>query len=608
MRKYIHFITLLMSLLMFVPAVAQTSVEVSVPRSVAAGNRFSVSVTVNNPEGRVADFKAPTLSGCTFLGGPGVSSSSYTSIINGRMQSSKSTSYTFQYQADKEGTVTVPAIEVKVDGKSYATNPAKFTIMAGQAQPSQSQGGSQSSAQSRQRSSNGDFQIGPKELFMRISLSQSTVYEGQAVECDIKIYSSNGQINSISAASVPTFDGCLIENIGMPSNIDWHNEAYDGRNYYVATVYRALLYPQRDGEITLKGGEYNVGAYRQVMVQDFFFQRPEIQEKNVTLKPLSTVLHVKPLPQPQPQGFSGAVGTFTASARLIGSTFKTNEASSLIYNIEGTGNIKFLTEPKIDFPSEFEVYDPHVETNARVNGRNMTGSQTIEYTFVPQSVGKFNIGGHDFIYFNPTAGEYVTVPVSGYEIDVEKGAEVSSGAFHAKNDIETKNSDIHHIKPGDNQPATNSGFLAQSFMYWCIYPLLIAIIALILMALNRRNNADASTLRLNRAGKTARRRLSKAEKLLKSGNYEAYYDELLRAMQAYLGDKLQIAASQLNRENIIQTLRERGVDEEQCSKVIAVLDECEMARYTPGLMSDNAPKTFDAAQSVINNIEKSLKQ
>lgn len=588
-------------------AAAQTSVEVSLPRNVAAGDRFSLTVTVNNPEGRVADFNAPTLSGCTFLGGPGVSTSSYTSIINGRMQSSKSTGYTFQYKADKEGTVKVPSISVTIDGKSYSTNPGQFTVMP-ESQSRQNQGGWGAPAPSQRQqggssASSSDFQVGSTDLFMRISLSANNVYEQQAVECAIKLYSINGQVNSIAAQSIPVFDGCLIEVIGTPTNIDWHSENVNGRSYYVATIYRALLYPQRAGDIALSGGEYNIRVYRQIMVQDFFAVRPHIQEKDLTLKPQSSVLHVKPLPEPRPANFSGAVGKFTASSRLVGNKFKTNEASSLIYTIEGTGNIKFLTEPSIDFPSEVEVYDPHVDTNARVSGHNMTGSQTIEYTFVPQSVGKFSIGAHDFVYFDPSKGEYVTKSVSGYEINVEKGADVSNAAVSSKSDIEAKNTDIHHIKPGADRAAYRPVYLASSTLYWCIYPLLMIVAALALRFVLKRRGADVRERRLNRAGKVVRKRLSGAGKFLQAKQFEEFYAEMLRAMQTYMGDKFMIPASQLNRENIIKSLREHSASDKTVDDVIRIIDECEMARYTPDLTYENADKIFESARDCINNIE-----
>lgn len=587
--------------------VAQTSVEVSLPRNPAVGQRFSLTVTVNNPEGRITEPNAPTLSGCSFLGGPGVSTSSYTSIINGRMQSSKSTAYTFTYLAENEGTVKVPSISVTVDGKSYSTQAGQFTIFAGKSQqqaPQQPGGNGGGQAAARPQGNSSDFQVGSNELFMRVALSANNVYEQQAVECDVKIYSINGQISSLSASSIPSFDGCLIETIGMPSNIEWHNETVNGRNYYVATVYRAILYPQRAGDITLSGGDYAVRVYRQTMVQDFFMVRPVMQEKDITLKASSATLHVKALPSPRPANFSGAVGKFSASSRLVGNTFKTNEAASLIYTIEGTGNIKFLTEPPMDFPSEFEVYDPRTESNAHVSGHNMSGTETIEYTFVPQSVGKFTIGATDFVYFDPARGEYVTIPVQGYEINVEKGADVSNSAISGKSDVETKNTDIHHIKLGADSPAESSTLMPSSSLYWAIYPLLLVVAAVLLWLLLKNRNADQSQKRLNRAGKVARKRLSAAGKLLKAANYEAYYAELLRAMLSYLGDKFKIPASQLNRDNIQQVLIRAGASDEVRSQVIEVLDECEMARYTPSSSPENASEVFETAKHVIDQIEK----
>lgn len=610
MNRFISFCALLCVALI---AAAQTSVEISLPRNPAAGDQFTVTVSVNNPEGSIADIKAPALPGCTFLGGPGVSTSSYTSIINGRMQSSTSKSYTFTYRADKEGTVKVPQVNVTVDGKNYSTNSGQFTVLpASQSRQQQQQGGgwgqqpapSQRQPQQGRGQAGSDFQIGANDLFMRVALSNNNVYEQQAVECSIKLYSINGQVSGLTAQSIPTFDGCLIEEIGMPQNIDWHSETVNGKTYYVATIYRALLYPQRSGDITMTGGEYNVQVYREMLVQDFFFVRPEMQEKTVTLKPQTSTLHVKTLPEPRPANFSGAVGKFSASSRIVGSKFKTNEAASLLLTVEGTGNIKFLTEPKIDFPSEFEVYDPHVESDTRVSGNNMTGTQTYEYTFVPQSVGKFTIGSHEFVYFDPSKGQYVTQSVPGFEIDVERGADVASSSVVSKTDIQAKNTDIHYIKLGAVKPALSVSYLTESILYWFVYPALIILASAILWFVFKRRGADQSQRRLNRAGKVARKRLAGAGKLLKAHKFEAFYAELLRAMQAYLSDKLMIPASQMNRDTISSTLRDKGAADETVNDVIRIIDECEMARYTPNLTSENADNIFDSARDCINNIEK----
>lgn len=582
-------------------AFAQTSVEISLPRNARVGQRFTVTVTVNNPEGNVSTPKALTLSGCSFVGGPGTSTSSSINIINGHMQRSESRAYTFTYLAEEEGTVKVPSVSLTVDGKTYSTQPGQFNISAGQ--PAQ-QGGGAAGSQAQRANRGGDFEIGPNELFMRVVPSASGVYEQQAVEVSIKLYSSNQQVEGLTTSSLPTFDGCLIESLGMPQTIDWRSETVGGRQMYSAVVYRALLYPQRAGTITLSGGEYTAQAYRQTYVQDFFGYRPMMETKEVKLKPHTATITVKALPEPKPAAFSGAVGKFKASARLVGNVFKTNEASSIIYTIEGTGNIKFLSVPKIDFPTEFEVYEPAVENNSRVSGSNMTGTETVEYTFVPQSVGKFNIGGYDFVYFDPSTGSYETVEVGGFEVDVKKGANVSSVAIGGKQDIQAKNTDIHHIKPGADKRAGRGGFMARSAVYWSVYPILAVVVLALAFVFYRRRQADPSGRKLNKAGKVARKRLAKAGKFLRARQYDGFYEELLRAMQSYLSDKLQIPASQLSRDNVMSTLQARGASEELRNKLLNILNDCEMARYTPQSSGDAAGQTYDDAREVIDSIER----
>ena len=119
----------------------------------------------------------------------------------------------------------------------------------------------------------------------RLENAASSVYEQQAVECVTKLYSANGQIRSISAASVPSFDGCLIESLPTSTNIEWNREHFNGQNYYTAVISRSLLYPQRGGELSIGGGEYTVNVYREMIVHDFPFSRRVMDDKEATALP-----------------------------------------------------------------------------------------------------------------------------------------------------------------------------------------------------------------------------------------------------------------------------------------------------------------------------------
>ncbi len=104
----------------------------------------------------------------------------------------------------------------------------------------------------------------------------------------------------------------------------------------------------------------------------------------------------------------------------------------------------------------------------------------------------------------------------------------------------------------------------------------------------------------------ARKSLREAVGFMKSRQPERFYEAMLKAMWGYLGDKLSIPVSQLTRQNISQTLADRGVGEDVAGRIINVLDQCEMARYTPDSSSEaSVEAVYNEATSSINELEKS---
>ena len=56
----------------------------------------------------------------------------------------------------------------------------------------------------------------------------------------------------------------------------------------------------------------------------------------------------------------------------------------------------------------------------------------------------------------------------------------------------------------------------------------------------------------------------------------------------------------------MDTLSQRGADTEICNNVVAILDDCEMARYTPDSSLDSSVEAiYNRATDVINEIERS---
>ena len=78
-------------------------------------------------------------------------------------------------------------------------------------------------------------------------------------------------------------------------------------------------------------------------------------------------------------------------------------------------------------------------------------------------------------------------------------------------------------------------------------------------------------------------------------------------MWGYLSDKLGIPVSQLSRDNIHAELKGYGADDALCEKVIRVLDECEMARYTPDSSQEHLEKIYTEGIESINAMESVTK-
>jgi hypothetical protein len=592
MKRYIFILLMAIAF----TAAADVTFTVKPPRGVYEGDKFPVTFKLTDAQSN--SINVQQISGCTLLYGPSTSTSQSYQIINGRTSSSSTVEFTYFYRAGNAGTYTIPAASVTVDGKKMSTKPVTFTV---QPRSDRDKPASQrpvaiddpdTQAAGRQVKSN--------DVFVRIILSRTSAYEQEAIACTIKLYTKYS-ISSFMPTKQPSFDGFLIQEVDLQPSLN-EIENYNGQEYMTAVLKKCIIFPQKSGRLTINSGNYDISVVQYDNVNMGMFQVRQPREAKIKVSSNSAAVDILPLPQPQPEGFFGAVGKFTVDSKLVGNSFRTNDPATLIYTVSGTGNIKYVKEPVIDFPSEFEQYTPKSDIRAEVRGNDVTGSMTVEYTFVPQSVGDFKIGSDKFVYFDPTEKKYVTLSTPTYDIKVAKG--VSAPATTEKKDIETKNTDIRHIHQGDKNPQPDHTPVVMKLWYWLIYAVaLFGLIASVAIYGRRaRLNADVAGRRQSKANKVARKRLKAAAGFMNSGDSEKFYAEMLKALWGYLSDKLSIPVSQLSRDNIVATLTEKGCPAEVSDSLIAVLDDCEMARYTPD-SSSRMDSIFNQGAEAINRME-----
>lgn len=581
-------------------AMAEASFKVVPPGNVVEGRKFSLTFRLTDGEANAP--KAPVLDGCTLLYGPSVSTMSSTEIVNGRMSSSTSIDYSFIYSADKAGTVTVPAVSVSAGGRSLSSRSVTFKVLPPDRNaPAGAAAGQGGNAREQAQQADASQRISADDLLIRISFNKTHVYEQEAVIATIKVYTTT-DITSIMPKKQPVFEGFLSEE--LPVTLEPETEHYNGRNYTTAVLKRCLLYPQKSGRLVVNSGQYDVvvRTYETVNMGYFVTRRPV--QQTVTTNSNQATLNVEALPEPRPAGFNGAVGTFTVSTELSPEVLRTNEAATYSYVVKGTGNIKYLTAPTVEFPAGFDRYTPKTDIDARVSGSDMTGTYRVDYTVVPQEPGKFTIPGSTFVYFDPSSRKYETIDTRAYEVNVARGSSTSVAAVEQRA-IDNTITDIRHIHTSPAVPAVDRGRMFHSVWYWLAYVLVVLALVAVVLTYRRtlRLRADVSGRRLARANRVALKRLRAARGFMQAGKQDEFYQELARALWGYVSDKLGIAPSQLVRDNIAARLEAYGASADETRAVIDVLDECEQARFTPDHSADEVSALYNRATAAINGLE-----
>ena len=316
-------------------------------------------------------------------------------------------------------------------------------------------------------------------------------------------------------------------------------------------------------------------------------------------------LNVLPLPEPKPAGFNGAVGRFDIATSLTPELLRTNEVANYNIKITGSGNIKYLKAPELQVPVGIDAYTPKTDVQSKASGSNVSGTFTVDYTLMPQQVGNYTIPGIRFVYFDPQTASYKTVNGHDFDIRVERGAAGVSNTKVAETDVMT---DILHIKQCGDTPRhyTTPLMLRPAYRYSLLAMVLLFLLITWVYRRNLKLKADVAGRRLSRANRVARKRLRVAHRLIKDSG-DKFYEELSKALYGYFGDKLGMPPSQLIRANISQQLADYGAKPESIDMAIRILDDCEMARFTPEHSQQERDGLYRDASNVIKDFE-SVKQ
>jgi len=585
---------------------AEIAFVASAKSTVQVGERFQVSFELNT---NGSSFRAPSFAGFEILSGPNQSTNMQ--FVNGSM--SQSLTYSYFLSATKEGTYTISPAKIKVNGTEIESNELKITVVkgAGNTQQNTQQNNKQQGGQQGQQ---GSSSSSDGQTFVRISFSKTKAYRGEAIVVTHKIYTKQS-IAGFEDVKFPSYDGFWSEDIQQPQQINLVRESYNGEIYNAGILKQSILYPQKAGKIQIEPFKVDVIIREQTRGGNSIFDQffGSYQDVKKSLKTAPTFIDVLPFPlSGQPADFSGLTGEFSMKADITKTEVEANEAVNLKITISGTGNMKQVNAPALEFPPDIESYDPKTVDNIKTGASAVSGSRTFDYLLIPRHAGEFKIGPFSFSYFDVAKNKYVTLSQPEFILKVGKGSgeedKATGVTIASKEDLKVLGSDIRYIKTGDANLAEKGKYFFRSPLFFAASgaPLLLYLLFFFWHRNMVKQSGNVALMKSRRANKIAGKRLSLAKKFLAEKKQTEYYEEIFKALWGYISDKLSIPVAELTKEKIKETMMERKVQEATIHSFISLLDKAEFARFAPAGGEKEMDTIYSESVDVISKIEENV--
>ena len=534
------------------------------------------------------NFIPPKFDNFRVVGGP--SQSIRNSWINGKKSYSKT--YSYFLSPIEKGSFEIGQASIEVDDEIYKTLPVRVTV---------------TSAVDIPTDPNDPNYLADKNIHLVAEVSNKNPFLNEAISVSYKLYvSPDTGVNNWRELEAPRYADFWSNNIDIKS-LNVQNGTFKGKPYRYVVLRRTLLYPQKTGELKIEPLTLDISVQVPSNRRDFFGNLIS-SSVNKTVSSGSSIIDVKSLPiDNKPKDFSGAVGSFSFEIKSDKKELLTDEAFQLSLIVSGDGNFNLFEDPKISLPNSLEVYEPEKISNISVRARGIKGNINNKYTVVPINPGKYTIPETKFSFFNPVSAEYKTIYSDPIFIDVDGAYNSSSGSSdisekNRTNKIQLLENQFSSFKTKTKFSNVNDSIFFNSNYYWVLFiiPFIICFIIIISSKILR-NYKSKKVDELKVARILTNKLLVDSKALI--GNKEKFYESIDKALTTYLKTKLNLKNSEFKNEIINIKLQEMNLDKESIGLLFEILENCQLARYTP-LNIDAMSDDYRKANQFIEQFEK----
>ena len=534
------------------------------------------------------NFNPPSFNGFRVVGGPNQSVSN--SWINGVRTFSKT--YSYFLTPEKKGNYTIGQASIEIDGDIYKTLPVKVQVT--EAVESSLSPGSPSS-------------VVDDDIELSIEISKSNPYLNEPISVEFKLL-FNPKINVTNLGEIdnPEFKNFWSQNIKIP-RLEIKSTSYKGQRYNYVTWKKALLFPQKAGDLELLPLTLDVTIDIPTNRRDFFGNTIYTQtSKKVASR--KRIIKVKNFPENgKPESFNGAVGNFDISLNSSKSQLKATESFQLEFKVNGNGNLKLFSLPEIIVPSSLEKYAPEFKEKINTSLSGMNGEISNVYTIVPQYQGKYPIPPVEFSFFNPKTEQYVTLYSNESIVDVLDGpTRLSESNVQASNPVSnsiTSSDQFNFIKLNSEFiQIDRKNIIDSKKILFTLFLIPIIILVLAIIYFNLRNKKVSENILKSRdADLLARQYLNNAK--IDINNKDSFYASLENALFNFIKSKYLIEREDFSKDRLKSILEKDKISDNIIEDLIDLINSCELARYTP-TTPEGMDQDYEKAVKVISNFDK----
>ncbi|SHK36414.1 BatD family protein [Hymenobacter psychrotolerans] len=402
------------------PAAAATDLQVTLELGATAfpvTEYFTISFRLQG--GRLERYSAfPDLEG---FKKSGKSSTTTTRIVEGR--TTTELIITQRYAAYEEGefvvkpfTMTVNGQTVRSAGATLAVGPAPVAATPGTPPVG---GGLQGLGLLDQLFGKPKPQeyVEPKDnAFLALVPDKTSVFVGEGVHVGLYFYltpNDQGLLDFYNfAGQLPAILRQLRQRTAWEEPFDEQEilpetVTMGGRQFIRFRLYEAQFYPLNTEPLTFPAVALQMVKYR--VAKKPAEGLDNRLEGYKTYYTAARRVQVKPLP-PHPLRDQVPVGSYQLREAIDRTAFRTGQAFTYSFGVEGEGNLAALNAPAVRPRPGLEVYGPDVRQELTRQGGRVGGRKVFQYRFVGRNPGPVPLDSLlALVYFDPATGRYDTL-------------------------------------------------------------------------------------------------------------------------------------------------------------------------------------------------------